>query len=84
MGASLVAEHGPQACGILVPQAGIESKSPTLYGGFLTNRPPGKSPLYTQFYIYRDILDLFQRSGLQKFEKKKLAYNDFQMSSKNI
>ena len=34
-------------------------------------RPPGKSPLYTQFYIYRDILDLFQHSRLQKFEKKK-------------
>ena len=29
-------------CGILVPQPGIEPKSPALQGGFLTTEPPGK------------------------------------------
>ena len=33
----------PVACGILVPQPGIEPASPALEGGFLTTRPPGKS-----------------------------------------
>ena len=32
----------PTACGILVPQPGIEPTSPTLQGGFLTTGPPGK------------------------------------------
>ena len=31
------------ACGILVPQPGIEPMSPALAGGFLTTGPPGKS-----------------------------------------
>ena len=34
-----------QACGILVPQAGIEPASPALQGGFLTSVPPGKSQI---------------------------------------
>ena len=34
----------PTACGILVPQPGIEPSSPELEGGFLTTGPPGKSP----------------------------------------
>ena len=29
-----------EACGILVPQPGIEPKSPGLQGGFLTTGPP--------------------------------------------
>ena len=33
----------PTACGILVPQPGIEPKSPALEGEFLTTGPPGKS-----------------------------------------
>ena len=33
----------PMACGILVPQPGIEPASPTLEGGFLTTGPTGKS-----------------------------------------
>ena len=33
----------PMACGILVPQPGIEPVSPALVGGFLTTGPPGKS-----------------------------------------
>ena len=33
----------PTACGILVPQPGIEPMSPALEGGFLTTGPPGKS-----------------------------------------
>ena len=35
--------HGSAACGILVPQTGIELMSPALQGGFLTLGPPGKS-----------------------------------------
>ena len=31
------------ACGILVPQPGIEPMSPALTGGFLSTGPPGKS-----------------------------------------
>ena len=31
------------ACGILVPQPGIEPESPALEGEVLTTRPPGKS-----------------------------------------
>ena len=44
---SVVVVHGlscPTACGILVPQPGIEPGSPALEGGFLTTGPPGKSP----------------------------------------
>ena len=33
----------PVACGILVPQRGIEPVSPALEGIFLTTEPPGKS-----------------------------------------
>ena len=33
----------PVACGILVPQPGIEPASPALEGRFLTTGPPGKS-----------------------------------------
>ena len=33
----------PAACGILVPQPGIEPAFPALEGGFLTTGPPGKS-----------------------------------------
>ena len=32
------------ACGILVPQPGIQPACPALEGGFLTTGPPGKSP----------------------------------------
>ena len=34
----------PMACGILVPQPGMESTSPILEGGFLTTWIPEKSP----------------------------------------
>ena len=43
-----VVAHGPNcsaACGILVPGPGIEHVSPALAGKFLTNGPPGKSPV---------------------------------------
>ena len=33
----------PMACGILVPQPGIEPMSPALEGGFFMSGPPGKS-----------------------------------------
>ena len=33
-----------EAYGVLVPPPGIELVSPALDGGFLTTRPPGKSP----------------------------------------
>ena len=42
----VVATHGlgcSTACGILVPQSGIEPASPALKGRFLTTGPPGKS-----------------------------------------
>ena len=44
--ASLVAALGlscPAACGILVPQSGIEPTSPALEGRFFTTGPPGRS-----------------------------------------
>ena len=34
----------PMACGIYVPQPGIEPMSPALKGGFLTTGAPGNSP----------------------------------------
>ena len=34
----------PMACGIRVPQPGIEPASPALEGRFLITGPPGKSP----------------------------------------
>ena len=43
---SVVAVRGlscPMACGILVPQPGIEPMSPALEGRVLTTGPPGKS-----------------------------------------
>ena len=43
---SAAVAHGlscPMACGILVPQPGIEPAPPTLEGRFLTTGPPGKS-----------------------------------------
>ena len=48
-GFSLVVAHGlscPVACGILVPQPGIDPTSPALEGGFLTTGPPGKSQTF--------------------------------------
>ena len=41
--------HGlscPAACGILVPQQGIEPASPAFEGGFFTTGLPGKSLLF--------------------------------------
>ena len=43
---SIVRVHGlsfHEACGILVPQPGIEPASPALEGRFFTTEPPGKS-----------------------------------------
>ena len=37
----------PVACGILVPQPGIEPTSPMLEGRFFTTRPPEKSLLFS-------------------------------------
>ena len=34
---------GQEACGILVPQPGLEPTAPALEGKVLTTRPPGKS-----------------------------------------
>ena len=41
----------PVACGILVPQPGIEPVSPALKGRFFTTGPPGKSPGHFFFLI---------------------------------
>ena len=49
MWASIVVVQGfnhPRACGILVPQPGMEPVSPALHVGFLTTRPPGKFRLH--------------------------------------
>ena len=49
---SLLVVHrlsGSIACGILVPQPGIEPESPALEGEFLTPGPPGKSH-FVYFY----------------------------------
>ena len=51
----VVAAHGlscSAACGILVPQPGIEPASPGLQGGFLTTGPPGKSPKHVMVICY--------------------------------
>ena len=37
---------GSTACGVLIPQPGIEPASPAPAGGFLTPGPSEKSPLY--------------------------------------
>ena len=37
---------GPEACGILAPQPGIEPAPPALEGEVLTTGPPRKSPQY--------------------------------------
>ena len=36
---------GPEACGILAPQPGIEPTHPALEGEVLTTGPPGKSSM---------------------------------------
>ena len=48
------------ACGILVPQPGVELASPALGGRFLTTGPPGKS-------VYRNI------DSIKDFEKMRKA-----------
>ena len=51
---SVVAAHRlscPAACGILVPQPGIELASPALEGGFLSTGPPGKSHQILFFFF---------------------------------
>ena len=40
-----------EACGILVPQPGIDPLFPELQGGFLSTRSPGKSQEKTFFLI---------------------------------
>ena len=47
----------PEACGILVPQPGIEPASPALEGQFLTYGPPGKSQ--KSFYLLTIYLFLY-------------------------
>ena len=47
---SVVAASGPScpaACGILVPQPGMQPASPALQDGFFTTGPPGKSHILT-------------------------------------
>ena len=48
----------PAACGILVPQPGIELASPALEGGFLTTGPPG-SPNYCNFVVQFEIREYY-------------------------
>ena len=61
---SEVATHGlscPTACGILVPQSGIEPTSPAFKGRFLTTGSAGKSLVSHLFYqriLYSQVLHL--------------------------
>ena len=48
----------PAACGILVPQPGIEPMSPALEDGFFTTGPPGKSLPVRRYFLH-----LFMRKG---------------------
>ena len=52
----------PEACGILVPPAGIEPMSPELEGGFLTTgttREVPLPPIRLHVYLCIDVLSLF-------------------------
>ena len=51
------------ACGILVPQPGIELAFPELQFRFLTTGPPGKSQLHC---IFRRATFIFSKCGLYK------------------
>ena len=42
---------GWEACGILVPQTGIQPAIPTLEGKVPTTGPPGKSPLLSSLHF---------------------------------
>ena len=64
----VVAERGlscPVACGILVPQPGIQPGSPDLEGGFQTAGPPVKSPEF--ILAYHGVAKLRQISFKQFF-----------------
>ena len=64
----VVAAHGlscPVACGILVPQPGIQPGSPDLEGGFQTAGPPTKSPEF--ILAYHGVAKLRQISFKQFF-----------------
>ena len=53
--ASGVVAHGlscSKACGILVPRPGMEPKSPSLQGGFLTTGSSGKSPTHFLSFFF--------------------------------
>lgn len=46
----------PEACGILVLQAGIDPKSPALEGRFSTSEPPRKSLILPVIQLECDLL----------------------------
>ena len=52
---------GCEACGILVPQSGIEPTPPALEGEVLTTGPPGKSQkmFFYSLYIFLKFVILF-------------------------
>ena len=62
----------PAACGILVPQPGIELASPALQDQFLTNGPLGKS-LSSIVYI-KTLKKIFKRKECSHYSKI-TAYN---------
>ena len=57
----------PAAHGILVPQPGIESASPTLVGGFLTTGPPRKSVKYLLKFFFLNLATLGLHFGTWVF-----------------
>ena len=54
------------ACGILVPQPGINPVSPALQAGFLTTGPPGKAPI--SITSFQDSLRVTANVYLLSFE----------------
>ena len=51
--------YGPEACGILTPQPGIELSLPALEGRVLTTGPPGKSLYLSLSLAFAFLLSVF-------------------------
>lgn len=66
----------PVACRILVLQAGIEPESAVLQGGFLTTRPPRKSP-----NLYFKIEKTSHLSSLSKVTEQQVFYARLQVQA---
>ena len=56
--------YGPQACGILTPQPGIELSLPALEGRVLTTGPPGKSLHLSLSLAFASLYQSFLKLGV--------------------